>query len=431
MSQEHQQQGFDTLKIHAGYQPKDHNGSIQVPIYQTTAFEIGSPERAERLLRFEEVGLLYTRVGNPTVAALEGRAAALEGGLASVAVASGMAAVSYAILAAAENGRLIAAGQIYGGTFDAYKKIYPNLGVQVDTVDDINDLDSIRKLIRDDTRAIFIESINNPINVIADIRAIADLAHENGLPLIVDNTLATPYLLRPFEYGADIVVYSTTKAYSGHGSIIGGLILESPRKFNWLGGRHPQFEKKVFTFGDRNVVEAFPDFPFSARVRTHYLALLGASLSPFDAYLVLQGVETLSERVKKQSDSAKTIAEYLQKHPKVKWVSYPTLPDSKYKALADKYLPNGAGGVFSFVFNGDETQIYKFLNAVKLFSYHANLGDARSLIINSPRTTHHELSAEEKQRTGIPPETIRLSIGLEDVNDLIADLEQAFKQSES
>jgi O-acetylhomoserine (thiol)-lyase len=420
------QQGFDTLKIHAGYNPSEHQGSIQVPIYQTTAFDVGSPERVERLLRFEEFGLLYTRVGNPTQAALEQRVAALDGGIAAVSLASGMAAVSYAILNAGENGRVIAAGQIYGGTYDAYRKLYPRLGVQIDVVDDVNDLDAIRNLIQKDTRAIFIESINNPVNVIADIEAIANLAHENGLPLIVDNTLATPYLWTPIKHGADIVVYSATKALSGHGSIIGGLIVESSKKFDWLAGRHPHFEEKVLTFGDKNVVETFPLFPFTARVRSYHLGLLGAALSPFDAYLILQGVETLSERLKKQSESAQTIAEYLSQHPKVSWVSYPTLPGNKYRSLAEKYLPNGAGGVFSFGYNGTEVEIYKFLNAIKLFSYHANLGDARSLIINSPRTTHHELTADERLRTGIPPETIRLSIGLEDVNDLIADLEQAF-----
>ncbi|MDR0430340.1 MAG: aminotransferase class I/II-fold pyridoxal phosphate-dependent enzyme [Tannerellaceae bacterium] len=418
-------QGFDTLRIHAGYDPAQHNGSIQVPIYQTAAFDIGSPERADRLIKFEEVGLLYTRVGNPTLAALEARVAALDGAVAAVSVASGMAAVSYALLNAAEGGRVIAAAQIYGGTYDAYKKIYPNLGVNIDLVEDVNDLEAIQRLITEDTRAILIESISNPINVIADIQAIADLAHKNGLPLIVDNTLATPYLLNPFEYGADIVVYSATKALSGHGSVIGGLILESG-KFNWLAGRHPHFEKKVFTFGERNVVETFPDFPFIGRVRTHYLALLGASLSPFDAYLILQGIETLTERVKKQSESAQKIAAFLSSHPKVSWVSYPTLDNSPYKELAKKYLPKGAGGLFSFGFKGDKEENYRFIKSLKLFSYHANLGDARSLVINSPRTTHHELSEQEQIQSGITADTIRLSIGLEDVEDLIADLKQAF-----
>jgi O-acetylhomoserine (thiol)-lyase len=418
-------QSFDTLKIHAGYTPKEHGNSIQVPIYQTTAFDLESPERAERIIKFEETAFLYSRVGNPTLGVLEARAAALDGGITAVSVASGQAAVSYAILSAGEKGRVIAAAQIYGGTYDAYRKIYPNLGVEIDLVKDVNDLDEIRSLIKPDTRAIFIESINNPLNVVADIRSIADLAHENGLPLIVDNTLATPYLLRPIEHGADVVVYSATKAYSGHGAVVGGIIVEAG-KFDWLAGRHPQFEKKIYTLGDRNVVETFPQFPFTARLRTHYLALLGASLAPFNAYLILLGVETLTERVKKQSESARKIAEYLLSHPKVNWVSYPTLPGNKYKALADKYLPKGAGGLFSFEYNGEQEEIFRFINALKVFSYHANLGDARSLIIDSPRTTHHELTHEEQLEAGITPGTIRLSIGLEDVNDLIADLEQAF-----
>ncbi|MDR3129182.1 MAG: aminotransferase class I/II-fold pyridoxal phosphate-dependent enzyme [Tannerellaceae bacterium] len=421
--------GFDTLRIHAGYEPKEHLGSVQVPIYQTTAFDIGSPERAERLVHFEEVGLLYSRIGNPTVAALEQRVAALDGGVAAVAVASGMAALSYALLAAGEGGRVIAAARIYGGTYDGYRKVYPALGVEIDLIDDVNDLEALEGLIRPDTRAIVIESISNPINIVADIQAIADVAHSHGIPLIVDNTLATPYLLRPIEYGADIVVYSATKALSGHGSIIGGLIVEAPKRFNWLGGRHPQFAKPVYTFGNRNVVETFPDFPFSARVRTHYLAILGASLSPFDAYLILQGIETLSERLHRQSASALAIAEYLAKHPRVEWVSHPLLPESPYRQLAKQYLPKGVGGIFSFGYKGDGKENYRFLNALKLFSYHANLGDARSLIINSPHTTHHELTPEELKATGVVPETLRLSIGLEDVADLIADLEQAFAKA--
>ena len=416
---------FDTLKIRAGYNPADHNHSIQVPIYQTAAFDLVSTERAHRILRFEELTYVYTRVGNPTLAALEARVAALDGAAAAVSVASGMAAISYALLNVGEGGRIIVAAQIYGGTYDAYKKVYPRLGVQVDIVEDVNDLEAIKALIKDDTKAIFIESISNPINAVADIEAIANLAHENGLPLIVDNTFATPYLLNPIKYGADVVVYSATKALSGHGSVISGLILESG-KFNWAGGRHPQFTEKVYTLGDRSVVEALPGFPFTGRVRTNLLSLLGASLSPFDAYLVLQGIETLSERVKKQTESAQKIAEYLSSHPKVSWVSLPTLPTSKYNALAKKYFPKGAGGTFSFGFNGSEEEVSQFIEQLKLFSYHANVGDSRSLVINSAHTTHHELTEEEKDRAGIKPETIRLSIGLEDVNDLIADLQQAF-----
>jgi O-acetylhomoserine (thiol)-lyase len=416
---------FDTLKIRAGYNSAEHNNSIQVPIYQTTAFDLVSTERADRIFNNEELAYVYSRVGNPTLAALEARVAALDGAKAAVSVASGMAAVSYAILNAGLGGRVIVAAQIYGGSYDAYKKLYPSLGIQIDIVKDVNDLDAIRALIQEDTKAIFIESISNPINVVADIEAIANLAHENGLPLIVDNTFATPYLLNPIKYGADIVVYSATKALTGHGSIIAGLILESG-KFNWAGGKHPQFTEKIFTLNDKSIIEVLPDFPFIGRIRTNLLPLLGASLSPFDAYLAIQGVETLSERVKKQTESAKKIAEFLSKHPKVSWVSLPTLPGSKYFDLAKKYFKKGAGGTFSFGFNGSEEEISRFIDNLKLFSYHANVGDARSLIINSAKTTHGELTEEEQANAGIKPETIRLSIGLEDPRDLIADLKQAF-----
>ena len=415
---------FDTLRIGAGYNSAEHNHSIQVPIYQTAAFDLVSTERANRIIKLEELAYVYTRVGNPTLAALEGRVATLDGAVAAVSVASGMAAISFALLNVGEGGRIIVAGQIYGGTYDAYKSLYPKLGVQIDIVNDVNDLDAIQSLIKDDTRAIFIESISNPINVIADIEAIANLAHENGLPLIVDNTFATPYLFNPIKHGADIVVYSATKALSGHGSVIAGLILEAG-KFNWDGGRHPQFTEKIYTLGGKSIIEALPDFPFIGRIRTNHLPLLGASLGAFDAYLVLIGIETLSERLKKQTESAQQIAEFLSQHPKVSWVSLPTLTGSKYFELAKKYYPKGTGGVFSFGFKGNEEELGKFIDNLKLFSYHANIGDARSLIINTAHTTHHELTEEEQASVGITPETIRLSIGLEDVRDLIADLTQA------
>jgi O-acetylhomoserine (thiol)-lyase len=416
---------FDTLKIRAGYNSADHNNSVQVPIYQTAAFDLLSTDRSRRILAFEEFGYIYSRFANPTLTALEARVAALDGAVAAVSVASGMAAVSYALLNACEGGRVIAPIHIYGGTFDAYKKLYPRLGVHIDLIDDVNDLEKIRAAIKDDTQAILIESISNPINVVADIEAIATLAHEYGIPLIVDNTFATPYLLNPIKYGADIVVYSATKALSGHGSVLGGLILEAGT-FDWSAGRHPHFTETDYTYGDRNIIEVLPDFPFSGRIRTHYLSLLGASLAPFDAFLILQGVETLSERVKKQTKSAQKIADFLISHPKVSYVSLPSLPGSKYNKLAKKYFPKGAGGIFSFEYNGTEEESNKFIESLKLFSYHTNIGDARSLVINSARITHHELTPDEQTIAGIKPTTIRLSIGLEDVNDLIADLQQAF-----
>ncbi len=327
-----------------------------------------------------------------------------------------------------KGGRIIAGAQIYGGTFDGYKKLYPNLGVEVDLVQDLNNLGEIESLIREDTRAIFIETITNPLTVVADLEAIADLAHRHGLPLIVDNTLATPYLLNPIRHGADVVVYSATKALSGHGSVIGGLILDAGT-FDWLGGRHPHFEKKIFTFGDRNAVETFPDFPFVGRARTHHLSLLGAALSPFDAFLILQGIETLSERVRKQSDSALEIARYLASHPQVRAVHHPETGDTENQKRAQKYLPQGSGGVFSFEYQGEKAEIVRFIKSLQLFSYHANIGDARSLVINSPCTTHHELTDEELRQAGISPQTIRLSIGLEHVKDLIEDLRQAFEKA--
>ncbi|OAV65311.1 Cystathionine gamma-synthase [Bacteroidales bacterium Barb4] len=297
--------------------------------------------------------------------------------------------------------------------------------MEIDLLDDVNDLKALRSLIKKDTKAVFLESISNPINAVADLEEIAAEVHKHGIPLIVDNTLATPYLLNPIEYGADVVVYSTTKAYSGHGAVIGGLILDAG-KFNWLAGRHPQFEEKVFTLGDRNVVETFPAFPFAARARSIYLNLLGAPLAPFNAYLILQGLETLSERVRKESDSALRIATFLHKHPKVSWVSHPATPQNKYKKQAKKYFPKGTGGLFAFGFNGTEEESKRFIETLKIFSFHVNIGDARSLISNSARTTHHELNDEELAATGIPIQTLRLSIGLEDVEDLIEDLRQAF-----
>ncbi|KAA6340262.1 L-methionine gamma-lyase [termite gut metagenome] len=426
MSNNIKKQRFDTLLTHAGYQPGEHNHSIQVPIYQTTAFDLESPERADRLATFEELGYMYSRMSNPTLAALESRVSALDGGVVGVAVGSGMAAVTNAILNAAEGGRLLAAGQIYGGTYDAYKRIYPRLNVQVDIVDDINNLEAVEKAIQADTKAIFIESITNPTVAITDIEAIAKLAHKNGLPLIVDNSLATPYLLNPIQYGADVVVYSATKALSGHGSVIGGLVIDAG-KFDWTTSRHPQFTDDIPIMIGKSFAEAFPQFPFAGRLRINYLVQLGAVLGPFDAYLILQGIETLSERLKKQSESALKVAQFLSSHPKVSTVNYSALPDSKYHALAEKYLPKGAGGILSFGYKGDDEGIYKFINALKLFSFHPNLGDARSLIINSPKTTHKELTHEEQARVGIFPELIRLSIGLEDADDLIEDLKQALE----
>lgn len=424
--------GFDTLKVRAGYDSREHNYAVAVPIYQTASYDLGNVGRAEKLFGMEEAGYLYTRIANPTVAVLEQRLTALDKGTGAVAVASGMAAVTYALLNLAEGGgRIVTTPRLYGGSFDALKHLYPKFGVHVDFVEDSDDPEAFRRAIRPDTKAILIESISNPNSTILDIEAIAAVAHENGLPLVIDNTFGTPYLFDSFAHGADIIVYSATKAIGGHGTTLGGVIVENG-KFDWAGGRFPHFAEPQYllreqeTGRERSILEVFPEAPFTARVRLSYLAYFGAALSPFDAFLLLQGTETLSERISKQVANALRIVDYLQKNDRVSWVSHPAADGNPYQALAARYFPKGAGSIFTFGFGGNEEQLRTFLNAVKLFSYHANVGDARSLIINSPKTTHGELNAEDQAAAGITPDTIRLSIGLEDADDLIRDLEQAF-----
>ncbi len=425
---------FDTLKVRAGYNPKEHNFSVQVPVYQTASFDLGDTDRAGRLFSFSEFGYLYTRVGNPTVDVLEKRVAALDGASAAIAVGSGMAAVTYSLFNVAEGGgRVLTTAQVYGGTFDSFKKIYPNFNIEIDQVKEIDNLEEWRSKITPDTKAIFVETISNPNAAIADIEALAEIAHDNDIPLIVDNTFATPYLLNPIKYGADIVIYSATKALNGHGNAIAGLILESG-KFNWANGKFPQFTEPVYMFRDakgkeRSFVEAFGPAAFTTRVRMNYLAYFGAALGPFDAYLALVGLETLSERVQKQVSNAEKIINFLESREEVAWVNHPAAKDSKYKLLAQKYLPKGAGAIFTFGLKATEEQINTFIDSTSIFSYHANVGDARSLIINSPKTTHGELTLEELKFAEIPPETLRLSIGIEDANDLINDLEKAFKNT--
>lgn len=425
---------FDTLKVRGGYDPKEHNNAVSVPIYATTSFEFGSTERARNLAGFTEFGYVYSRIGNPTVGVLEQRIAKLHGAAAAIAVGSGMAAITYTLLNAAERGgRILTTAELYGGTIDGFKKVFSNYGIKIDIVKNLIDTEQFRKAIKEDTKAIYIESISNPNASIADIEAIANIAHEKGIPLIVDNTLATPYLLNPIKYGADIVVYSATKAISGHGNVIAGLIVESG-KFNWNSSQFSHFLETYHTLRDfsgkpRNFIDVFPDFAFIARIRANYLAYYGATLGAFDAYLVLIGIETLSERVKKQVYNAEKIVNYLETKKEVSWIKYPTAKESPYKDLKNKYLPKGAGAVFSFGINGTLDQIDKFIDSLKIFSYQANIGDARSLVVNPPKTTHSELTPEEQKLAGIPPETIRLSIGLEDTKDLIEDLEQAFKEA--
>jgi O-acetylhomoserine (thiol)-lyase len=429
-----QERRFDTLKVRAGYEPEEHNRSVQVPIYQTTSYELGDTSRAERLLGLQEPGYLYTRVGNPTVAALEQRIAALDGASGAIALASGMAAVSYALLNVTNgSGRILTTRNLYGGTTDALKKVFPQFGVEIDHAQDVDDVASFARAIRKDTKAVFVETITNPNASVADLEGIADVAHARGVPLIVDNTFATPYLCRPIEHGADIVVYSATKGLSGNGSTIAGLVLESGR-FDWGNGRFPQFTEPEYLLRDRSgpqrgYLDVTTEFPFTLRIRFTHLAYLGAALGPHDAYLVLLGLETLSERVRKQVETTERVVAFLQGHHRVAWVHHPSAAGSPSAALAAKYLPRGAGSVLSFGLHGTPTQAEALIDATALFSYQANVGDARSLIINSAKTTHGELEPAEQDRAGILPETIRLSIGLEDPDDLIDDLDQAISKT--
>lgn len=422
---------FDTVKVRGGYNPKEHNDAVSVPIYATASFEVGEAERFDRLASLSEEGHIYSRLSNPTVSVLENRISILDGGVAAVGVASGMAAITYVLLAVAEGGgRILTTHQLYGGTVDALKKLYPKFGIQIDKVDNDSDIETFRSAIKEDTKAIFIETISNPNAVIADIELIAKVAHENDIPLIVDNTFATPYLFNPIKYGADVVVYSATKALSGHGNVIAGVIVDSGN-FNWSNGKFPQFTEPHFTLKDldgneRSYVEAFKDSAFAGKIRLDYLTYFGAVLSPFDAYLILIGLETLSERVQKQILNTQKIVDYLKTEDAVSWISYPTIETSPYKSLSEKYFTKGAGSIFTFGFKGNAEQIYKLINSVKLFSYQANVGDARSLIVNVAKTTHGELNEEQLKLAKIPQETIRLSIGLEDAEDLINDLKQAF-----
>lgn len=423
---------FDTLKIKAGYSPKEHKDSVAVPIYSTASYEIGQAARFDRIAAGDEEGNLYSRLSNPTVDVLEKRIAALDGASQAVAVASGMAAITYALLALTENGgRILTTHQLYGGSVYHLDYLFPRFGVNVDKVANGSSIDVFEKAIKEDTKAIYVESISNPTATISDIEGLAKLAHKYNIPLVVDNTLATPYLFNPIKYGADIVVYSATKGISGHGTAIAGLVVDSG-KFNWDNDKFPQFKENSIVLkdvkgNDRNYIDVFGKDAFAGKIRIDYLTNFGAVLSPFDAYLILIGLETLSERVDKQIKNTKKIVEFLKDRKEVEWISYPLLEGSPYKELAEKYFPKGVGSVFSFGFKGNQEQIYKLIDNVKVFSYQANLGDARSLIVNALKTTHGELSEEETKLAQIPENTIRLSIGLEDPEDLIRDLDNAFK----
>ena len=425
---------FDTKKLHAGYNPADHNYAVSVPIYATAAFELGTVKRSDDMFSFDSWDPLYTRLSNPTTDVLEGRLIELHDATAAVSLASGMAAVSYALLnVTAGSGRILATARLYGGALDSFTQVFRENNVAFDIVEDPDNVQNFEKLIKEDTKVIYVESLTNPNATILDIEKIAEIAHKHNIPLIVDNTLATPYLLNPFEFGADVVVYSATKGLSGHGNVIAGVILEN-NKFNWKNGKFPQFEETPYFLRSqegqpRNYYDVFPDGPFTGRIRSIHLNYLGAALAPFSGYLVLLGLETLSERLDKQVRNAEKIVEFLESRigKEVLWVKHPHAKGSPYADLAKKYFPKGAGAILSFGLKGGLEERIKFLEAVKVWGFQANIGDAKSLIINPSTTTHTELDAHYQKLADIEDATIRLSVGLEDADDLIEDLEQAFK----
>lgn len=421
--------GFSTNCLHAGQKPDPTTGSRAVPIYQTTSYNFHDADHAANLFALKEFGNIYTRLMNPTTDVLEQRIAALEGGVGALAVASGSAAITYAILNIAGAGdEIVSASTLYGGTFNLFKYTLPKLGVNTVFVDP-DDPENFQKAITEKTKALFIETIGNPGINVADISAIAKVAHDNGLPLIVDNTFGTPYLVRPIEFGADIVVHSATKFLGGHGTSIGGVIVDSGN-FDWTqNDKFPGLTQPDESYHGVKYVEAVGPLAYIIKARVTLLRDTGACISPFNAFLLLQGVETLALRMEKHVQNAKAVAEYLEKHPAVSWVNYPALAGNKYHALSQKYIPKGPGAILTFGIKGGATAGKKLINSVELLSLLANVGDAKSLIIHPATTTHAQLSEEDQIISGVTPDMIRLSIGIEDVEDIIADLEQALTKA--
>ncbi len=417
--------GFATLAVHAGAQPDPTTGARATPIYQTTSFVFEDADHAASLFGLQAFGNIYTRIGNPTNAVLEERVAALEGGTAGLAVASGHAAqvlVMHALMTPGDE--FVASKKLYGGSINQFNHAFKNFGWNVVWMDP-DDIAGVESAISPKTKAIFIELIANPGGVITDIEAIASVARRAGVPLIVDNTLATPYLCKPIEHGADIVVHSLTKFLGGHGNSIGGLIVDAGT-FNWSrDGRYPMLCEPRPEYHGIVLHETFGNFAFAIACRVLGLRDLGPALSPFNAFLILTGIETLPLRMQRHCDNAVAVASWLASHDKVAWVSYPGLAGDRYHNLAKKYVPKGAGAVFTFGLKGGYDAGTKLVSSVKLFSHLANIGDTRSLIIHPASTTHRQLSDAQKTQAGAGPDVVRLSIGIEDEDDIIADLDQA------
>lgn len=419
---------FETLQLHVGQEEPDiASGARAVPIYQTTSYVFKNSDEAEARFALKDAGNIYGRLTNSTQDVFEKRIAALEGGVAALATASGAAAIDYTIRSLAVAGdHVVASNTIYGGTYNLLEHTLPDYGITTTFVDP-DDISNFENAIQDNTKLLYIETLGNPNSNVADIEEIAKVAHKHKIPLVVDNTFATPYLVRPIEYGADIVVHSATKFVGGHGTAIGGVIVDSG-KFDWIGsGKFPSLVEPNPSYHGVSFAKDVGAAAFVTKIRAILLRDTGATISPFHAFLFLQGLETLSLRVERHTENALKVVEYLNNHPQVEKVNHPSLASGEQKRLYDKYFPNGGGSIFTFEIKGDDTTAKKFIDHLEIFSLLANVADVKSLVIHPASTTHSQLSDEEKLEQGIRPNTIRLSIGTEHIDDIIADLDEAFK----
>lgn len=418
---------FETLQIHVGQETADvATGARAVPIYQTTSYVFNNSQHAADRFGLRDAGNIYGRLTNSTQGVFEDRVAALEGGVAGLAVASGAAAINYALLNILRSGdHIVSAKTIYGGSYNLFAHTFASYGISVTFVDP-EDVNNFEKAIQDNTKAVFIETLGNPNSNVIDIDAVAAIAHGHAIPLIIDNTFGTPYLIRPIEHGADVVVHSATKFIGGHGSSLGGVIVDSG-KFDWkASGKFPQLTEPDPSYHGVKFVDAVGPAAYVTRIRAILLRDTGSTLSPFNAFILLQGLETLSLRVERHVENALKVVDFLNAHPKVEKVNHPSLPSHPDHELYNRYFPNGAGPIFTFEIDGGQEEAYRFIDSLKIFSLLANVADVKSLVIHPASTTHSQLSAEELADQGITPGTIRLSIGIEHVDDIIADLSQAF-----
>ena len=416
--------GFETLCLHAGQIPDAQTGSRAVPLYQTTSYVFDSADHAASLFNLQTFGNVYTRLSNPTTAVFEERMAALEGGRAAVATASGQAAEMVAFLNILQAGdHIVSSSKLYGGTYTMLAVNFARLGIE-STLVDPDDPENFRKALKPNTKALFSETLGNPAINVIDIEAIGKIAREADVPFIVDNTAASPYLCQPLAHGADIVVHSATKFIGGHGTSMGGVVVESGR-FPWDNGKFPGMTEPSVGYHGVRFFETFGDFGFTMKARMEVMRVFGPAISPFNSWLLLQGLETLPVRMDRHVANAVGVAKFLREHARVAWVNYPGLPDNRYHALAGKYLPKGAGSLLSFGVKGGYEAGVKFIEALTFVSHLANIGDARSLVIHPASTTHRQLNEEEQKKAGVPPDMVRLSIGLESLDDILWDLDRA------